>query len=168
MSLGYRDIERLVYTLQISKRDIDKAVVRAINKTLRTLRNHLARSLRDETRVKLEYIQQRMKVFRASVKNMEGGISVVTRSFPATLGPFYPTPKGVNVGGEEYSRAWVSKNGYKKIYQRLGRSRYPIKEIRIPFHDSYVAILSREAKWFERKFMSNLLYELKNIGGLYG
>lgn len=167
MSLDYRDIERLVYTLQVSGQDINKAVVRAINKTLRTVRNHLARKLRDETRVKLEYIQQRMKIFRANVKDMKGGISVVTRSFPATLGPFYPTSKGVNVNGESYERAWVTKKGYKKIFQRVGKDRYPIREIRIPFHDEYVDILSREVQVFEKKFLSNLFYELKKIGGLY-
>ena len=153
------DIERLVATIELSERDLMECIRKAANKSLKTLSVAIAREVSKDIRVELQAVKERIKIFFATAKNQSWGISVITRSFPAFLSTdASETPGGWQVAGRDVKGGFSHRN---RVWQRKGKSRLPIREIRVGMDTELKQVVDSHMKGFWKRFNSTLIYELK-------
>lgn len=63
LEIGIKELERFITALELSQAEIQKAVIKAINKTLKQVSTLSARTVAKNTDIQARVIQKRMKTF---------------------------------------------------------------------------------------------------------
>lgn len=134
-------LKKAQFLLQNCKNGFETAVSRAINRSLTLARTQASKLVREDYTVKARTVNKTYKLKKASKSNLEGTFL----SKGPTLGAheFKFTPKSDTTGAKRRAvkltirkdKEFSVQRGFvhqKRIYQRKGKERYPIKTLTGP------------------------------------
>lgn len=181
ITLDAEHIERAELLLKNIPGGIDKAVVRAINRSVDRAQTATVKKVRDRYYIKAGDVRKTIKVKKA---NYSDQIAIIrSTGSPVALSKFKITPskppqkrtkKPVRArvvkgeGGELKRRAFVAKmkSGHIGVFERAGKSRYPINQFYGPSvpqmlgHKSVVTYVKERAK---EQLVSRLDHEIERL-----
>ena len=156
------------------------ALKRALRKAgataLRDMRSEASKRIRERKRIKPSYIRRAMTLERkgGDVADMSWSLKVSGEPVPLVAYPHRQTKKGVSVEVNRGKRTLVKSSfkatmasGHKGVFQRTGKSRLPIREIRgsrpvdaLLHKGEADAVAARGGKSFEATFQRVLPLEI--------
>lgn len=152
ISIDTADVMEKVYMLRNIKNGGAKAITRGLNKAVARMKTESKTPIRDTYTIKkITDVTGSIKVRKATYSNMSADINSKGRPIPLTNFQYTPNPSpgvkgtptafakvrkdkgGGYTGGFVTSVKWSSKSGasgnHKGIFKRVGKSRYPIKQL---------------------------------------
>lgn len=136
---NFPDVQRQLDALEKDVRD--KALVRAVNRTIEQAQTRMSREISREYNIKSGDVKARMFIRRASSRQgsfrIEASLEVSSRkgrSANVIRFDAKQTPKGVSVkirrtGGRQVIRGAFIANKGRTVFQRVGDARLPIKAV---------------------------------------
>ncbi|MFK7827917.1 MAG: phage tail protein [Oligoflexales bacterium] len=168
------NLESLVNRLGLGSQEAEKALVRALNRTIRAVSTLSAREIGKGTGVKVKLIKSRMKAYKATKRKTFASLYTLLFSLPAIiLGEAVQTKDGVSVGGHFYPDAFLVRNVKRKsgsrdmILKRVKDSKYPLREMRVSIADSVDLEMSRQVTELEDRLIKNYIRELEVLAGFF-
>lgn len=169
----FDELDDLVRMLELSAREVDKALKRSVAKTIRATATLTARETAKDTRTKVALIRNRMKIIE-NLKSNKAKLSVLTYSIPGILlGRPRKVSNGVSVGGHFFKGAFVRQADRRKgksrmfIFRRAGSDQYPLREMRVPIADAVDRSFAEMEASLEDRLVKNFEREVKLFGGLF-
>lgn len=163
-----------------TKKAINNATFRAINKTSSKMNTQFKKVMSKETGVASKILKKRFRIRKATKSSFIGGVSFGTK-IGLTMDNFKPKVKAVRVGKRKYNGVTikigssgrefvkgafigVAKNGKSLVLMRTSERRYPIKVGRVNLFaiaDAQRPALTKDTeKNYKRIFNEQLKYEL--------
>ena len=171
------DVERVLASLNEAQRKIvPEAVSAALNRAAKQSHTAAIRESAGELKVQQKVMRRRLRFQRrdrASKRYWEAGVfSVVSDLKSSELGNIRQLKAGAKAGRYTFGgafKATMPSSKYTGAYKRLGRERFPIKEMRVPIHDTVTRIVEKNIrgvgmKVFSDRFHHELRYRLKKRG----
>lgn len=122
------------------KAALKRALRKAGATALRDMRAEANKRIRARKRIKISYISRALTLGRphgSDISDFSWSLNVSGESVPLTAYPFRQTKKGVSVEVNRGKRTLIKrsfvatlKSGHKGIFQRRGKARLPIMELR--------------------------------------
>lgn len=117
-----------------------KAGARAINRTLSNARTVAVRTVAQDMKLKQAHVRERITSAKATNKKPVGYLYATTKRTPLILFGAKEMGKGRGVraklptGAGKYPHAFIRTmgSGHKGVYQRKGKARLPIRELKGP------------------------------------
>ena len=168
INIDIKSTNEFDFALTASKDQIEKAALRALNKTSRWLRSDLVSQTAKSLNIKSTPIRDVLVIVRAKKTNLKTTVGLskrggVIRAIDA--GSATQNSKGVRVGKRQFDNAFLATmpSGHHGVFKRKGKERLPIKEVQI-FISSKLHDLMEEASHgralshFETVFERELRY----------
>ncbi|MEW7978510.1 MAG: phage tail protein [Candidatus Sedimenticola endophacoides] len=157
--------------LGASERQIRTATVRALNKTARWMRIHVARQTAQSLNVRVGTIRKNLILLRARANHPQSGVAMGSKAgvIKATeLGSPRQNRRGTRVGKRQFDGAFIATmpTGHRGVFRRKGKSRLPIQEVQLVttgrIADVMEALAENQAmSRFENLFEHELRYVMK-------
>lgn len=133
-----KDLHKWEQELSQAQSKVLIAFSRALNKTARWLRTHLASSTAKELDIKVGIVRNGLRVISAKRNRLEVVVGLDPKSGvvkAAKLGRASQNKRGVKAGKRQFDHAFLATmpNGHTGVFRRRGHSRYPIQEVQIVF-----------------------------------
>ena len=118
-----------------SRKLVDDAAVRALNRTAGTVRTHAVREIRKRYRIAAGVVRGQMRIVRANRGRLTAEVIATGRRIPLIHFSARQTAKGVTVRVTAERKlvrhAFIATmpGGHTGVFARKGRERLPIKEI---------------------------------------
>lgn len=130
------DLNAWPEALQATEDDLNKAVVRALNKTVRWARTQVARDTAAALSVNVTPIKNSLMVNPAKRTKLEATLRLPARSSVikvAAMGSPKQNSKGVRVGKRQFDHAFMATmpTGHQGVFRRRGKTRLPIQEVQL-------------------------------------
>ena len=130
------DLSHWQENLQASQSQINRAAVRALNKTARWMRTQVSRETAQSLKIKVGSVRKSLRLQRANTTRPEAGVGLPLKAGvmkAVNLGSAQQTTKGVRVGRYAWPGAFMATmpSGHKGVFKRKGKSRLPIREMHI-------------------------------------
>jgi len=131
------DLDRAVARLAVeSKREVDLATVRALNRAATSTRAEAARRIRAAYNIKVGTARDQMRIERANRNRLVAEIVVSGRPIPLVEFAARQVRAGVTVQVKRGARklragAFIAtmRTGHRGVFERKGKRRLPIKEL---------------------------------------
>ncbi len=174
------DMKRMVAEFALERKKANKATMRALNRALDKVATETGREIRKTYNVKAGAIRKALSKRRASGSNLSArmiveGVRLGLIEFDARWTRKMPIGATVRIkvaGGRKPVRgAFIASNtatGYRGVWRRVGRERYPIRNLRsisIPQAFSNKAVVAALEKHAAETFNKNLLQQLRYLTG---
>ena len=128
---------------EVSKKDVPKAVVSALNRTIKTVGTDMKREAVKGYEIKAGDVQKTLKIGRASASNMQANASSTGRPlglFHFKVKPRKPTKRAKNIkvkikktdGYKEIKtnpKAFIANKNALNVFKRVGKNRLPIERL---------------------------------------
>ena len=163
-------LNRILETLNALPEQITRAMFLSLNRTADWMKSQVSKTISQEQRVKLKLIRDRIKVSRASQRNLQSLLHCDFLGVRAIdLGKPRQTNSGTVVAGRLFEHAFIArlkKNGSKGVYRRVGKKRFPLTSARVEIYDDAVQIIeellgTEAGAVFEKRFM----HEIQRLTG---
>lgn len=122
-------------TLNATNAQVDRAALRAVNKTIVWARSQGGRRLAREHDLPLKSLRPRMRLFKASPGDLRGTAWFGVRPIKAIYaGSPQRSGTGTKVRKHFFASGFVARmpSGHRGVFKRRGKSRLPIEEQTIP------------------------------------
>lgn len=131
-----RPILDVVTQLQLTDQQLQRAAMRALNKTARWLRTYIARETAAELSLPVRKVSNTIQLVRARRGDVKTTVGLSKKSGVINAidaGSARQNQRGVRVGRRHYNHAFIATmpSGHRGIYRRKNRSRLPITEVKI-------------------------------------
>ncbi|SMG65602.1 prophage LambdaW5, minor tail protein Z_ [methanotrophic bacterial endosymbiont of Bathymodiolus sp.] len=157
--------------LGASERQIKTAAVRALNKTARWMRTHIARQAAQSLNVRVGTIRKELVLLRAKGSNPYAGVAIGKASGvikASELGSPRQNKQGTCVGKRQFDRSFMATmpSGHRGVFRRKGKSRLPIQEVQLVTTGRIANVMEELAdkqamSRFETLFEHELKYAMK-------
>ncbi len=157
--------------LGASERQIKTAAIRALNKTARWMRTHIARQTAQSLNVRVGAIRKDLIILRAKGNNPNAGVALGKTSgvIKATeLGSPRQNKQGTRVGKRQFDKTFIATmpSGHRGVFRRKGKSRLPIQEVQLVTTGRIASVMETLANKqamsrFETLFEHELKYAMK-------
>ena len=130
------DLRQVPHFLGLQKHDIERAMLRAINKTARWLRTRIAREVATELNVKVGLARNSLQLRMASRHGLNASVGLnpkASRIKAVDLGQPKQNKAGVRVGRHSFRGAFIATmpSGHTGVFRRKGKARLPIQEMHV-------------------------------------
>lgn len=130
------DLASWQQALTATEQQVITAAVRALNKTARWARSHLASATAKKSNVKVGLVRNSLSVVRArpSKPSIVVGLNQKAGEIKAhKLGAARQNASGVRVAKRQFDHAFIAQmpNGHQGVFRRRSKSRLPIQEVQI-------------------------------------
>ncbi|WP_264731786.1 MULTISPECIES: phage tail protein [unclassified Wolbachia] len=151
----------IVQSIDTERKKVEKATVRALNKTAIWLKSKTAKEISEEKKIKLSLIRKRLRIFKAKTSRLEVLIRANLYDIRASaIGKIQKTRRGSKVGKHEFigGFAAVMPKGNSGMFKREGRAALPIKEVKLPLEPEASRIIGNLVNYevekvFEKYFI---------------
>lgn len=157
--------------LGASERQIKTAAVRALNKTARWMRTHIARQDAQSLNVRVGAIRKELILLRAKGSNPYAGVAIGKTAGvikASELGSPRQNKRGTRVGKRQYDGAFISTmpSGHRGVFRRKRKSRLPIREVQLVTTGRIASVMEalsdkQAMSRFETLFEHELKYAMK-------
>ena len=157
--------------LGVSERQIKTAAVRALNKTARWMRTHVARNTAQSLNVRVGAIRKDLILLRARASHPQSGVAKGSKAGVikvTELGSPRQNRLGTRVGKRQFDGAFIATmpTGHRGVFRRKGKSRLPIQEVQLVTTGRIAEVMEALAEKqamsrFEHLFEHELRYALK-------
>ena len=123
--------------LHATERQLQTAAIRALNKTARWLRTHVASNTANKLNIPVGLVKAGLISIRARTNQPIAGIALKKSSAvikASRLGSPQQTQRGVRTGRKHWDKAFVGTqhhSGRQTVFRRRGKARLPIRELSI-------------------------------------
>jgi hypothetical protein len=123
--------------LHITERQLQTAAIRALNKTTRWLRTHVASDTAKQLDIPVGLVKAGLVSMRARQSQPTAGVALKKSGAvikASKLGSPQLTQRGVRTGRKHWDKAFVGTqhhSGRQAVFRRRGKSRLPIRELSI-------------------------------------
>lgn len=168
------DVEQTLHALEATESQLQRAAVRALNKTARWLRTRIARETAHALNIKLSLVRRTLVLVRARRGSTHASVGQAKRSGVLNaiyLGNARQQARGVRVGRRHYDRAFIATmpSGFTGMFRRKPDvPRLPIQPVQIVITGKMADVMEKLAqaparnqfnKIFERELNFILRYE---------
>lgn len=162
-------LSEVIDIFQLDESAVKSALIRAINRTLITIRKTLSQKISSETGIKNRIIKGRFRAFRANKNFMRGRLSFLAAGVPASILNYRTLKRkgGVKVLNVHYKSAFVRTPKRRRrgkiremIFERTGPQRLPLFERRIKIIDKASRVFSVSEDEVYSRFVRYLEQEL--------
>ncbi|MFP3016234.1 MAG: phage tail protein [Wolbachia sp.] len=125
----------IIQSIDAERKKVEKATVRALNKTAIWLKSKAAKEISEEKKIKLTVMRKRLRIFKAKTSRLEVLIRASLYDVRASsIGIMRETKRGTKTGNHEFIGAFTATmpRGYKGAFKREGKTALPIKEVKLP------------------------------------
>ncbi|WP_265022310.1 phage tail protein [Wolbachia endosymbiont (group B) of Ischnura elegans] len=151
----------IVQSIDTERKKVEKATVRALNKTAIWLKSKTAKEISEEKKIKLSLIRKRLRIFKAKTSRLEVLIRANLYDIRASaIGKIQKTRRESKVGKHEFigGFAAVMPKGNSGMFKREGRAALPIKEVKLPLEPEASRIIGNLVNYevekvFEKYFI---------------
>ncbi len=157
--------------LTAGERQIGTAAVRALNKTARWMRTHVAREAAQSLNVRVGLIRNGLILLRARASHPESGVALGKATGvikAAELGTPRQNRRGTRVAKRQFDGAFIATmpTGHRGVFRRKGKSRLPIQEVQLVATGRIADVMEQLADRhamarFERLFEHELRYLMR-------
>lgn len=182
INIDTKELERIEMLLSTVPKGMEKATSSAINRTLQMARTSATRKAREKYDVKAKDVRGSIKLKRAGGSSLDG--SMISRGSPIPLvkfkvNPSKPSPSrrkpvfaSVKKSGGSIKSAFVAemRSGHAGVFERVGKSRYPIRELYGPSSPQMIgekSIMEELGKESEEIILTRLSHEAIRLLGRY-
>jgi hypothetical protein len=123
--------------LHTTERQLQTAAIRALNKTARWLRTHVASDTANKLNIPVGLVKTGLVSIRARPNQPVAGIALKKSGAvikASRLGSPQQTQRGVRTGRKHWDKAFVGTqhhSGRQAVFRRRGKARLPIRELSI-------------------------------------
>lgn len=156
-------------SIDAEKAKVEKATVRALNKTALWVRSQTVKQVSEEKQIPKKAMRKKLSVDKANRKRLWSIIKLSSQWIGvAKLGSIKQTNMGVKVGSRTYEGAFIAtmKNGHIGIFKRRYTTSLPIDEIKINTHarETMKELAENEVeRVFEKYFDHELNFILRGL-----
>lgn len=157
--------------LGASERQIKTAAVRALNKTARWMRVHIARQTAQSLNVRVGTIRKEMTILRAKGSHPYSGVAISKTAGvikAVELGSPRQNKQGTRVGKRQFDGSFIATmpSGHRGVFRRKNKSRLPIQEVQLVTTGRIASVMETLAdkqamSRFETLFEHELKYVMK-------
>jgi hypothetical protein len=125
------------HQLHITERQLQTAAIRALNKTARWLRTHVASDTATPLNIPVGLVKAGLVSMRARQSQPIAGVALKKSGATikaSKLGSPQQTQRGVRTGRKHWGKAFVGTqhhSGRQAVFRRRGKARLPIRELSI-------------------------------------
>lgn len=158
------NIEVTIESMDAERKKVEKATVRALNKTALWVRSQTVKQVGKEKQTPKKAMRKKLKVDKANRKRLWSVVKLSSQWIGvAKLGSIKQIKMGAKVGSRMYEGAFIAtmKNGHIGIFRRRYTTSLPIDEIKINTHarETMKELAENEAeRVFEKYFHQQLEY----------
>lgn len=168
MMEAIKELHRVSHTLRLTVRELNLAVSRALNDTMKSVRAQIGGEVASESGVKLKLIKERIATLKATVTRLEGEVAMIVFHIPAILLGARQTRSGVaTASGRVFKEAFIAptRRGSLpyRVFKRKGRDRYPILDQGVPIDEIAREEVDDIEPKLEEMFLKNLNRHLRVI-----
>jgi hypothetical protein len=142
---------------------VQKSTVRALSRTVQHVQSQSVKNIANAVSVPQKVIRQRSKISKASPWQLSATLSM--NLFPIPIIKLKPkqTKRGVTVARHAYPSAFIAPmpSGHMGVFQRLGKKRLPIQEIKLTINPPADHLISQQLNQSSRYFKKTLEVDLK-------
>jgi hypothetical protein len=151
-----------------SERQIETAAIRALNKTARWMRTHVAREVAQSLNVRVGAVRDGLILLRARAGRAQSGVALGKRAGvikASELGAPRQNRRGARVGKRQFDKAFIATmpSGHQGVFRRKGKTRLPIREVQLVVTGRIANVMEalaerRAMSRFEQLFEHELRY----------
>ncbi|WP_264328461.1 phage tail protein [Wolbachia endosymbiont (group A) of Andrena hattorfiana] len=127
-------IEKVMQSIDAERKKVEKATMRALNKTANWLKSKAAKEISEEKKTKLTIMRKRLRIFKARTSRLEVLIRANLYDMRASfIGSMRQTKRGTKIGKHEFIGAFTATmpRGNSGVFRREGRKALPIQEVKL-------------------------------------
>lgn len=129
-------IDEWQHQLAGTEKNVRRAAIRALNKTARWSRFHIATEVANELEIKIGLIREGLRIVPAKASRPEFVVGLNPKSGVITsskLGRPVQNRNGVRIGKRQFDHRFIATmpTGHRGVFKRKGEERLPIYELRI-------------------------------------
>ncbi|WP_353270074.1 phage tail protein [Wolbachia endosymbiont (group A) of Myopa testacea] len=127
-------IEKVMQSIDAERKKVEKATVRALNKTALWVRSQTVKQVSEEKQIPKKAMRKKLRVDKANRKRLWSVVKMSSQWIGvAKLGSIKQTKIGAKVGSRTYEGAFIAtmKNGHIGIFKRRYMTPLPIDEIKV-------------------------------------
>lgn len=128
------NINKVIESVNAERKKVEKAAVRALNKTAQWVRSQTVKQVSEEKQIPKKAMRKKLSVDKANRKRLWSVVKLSSQLIGvAKLGSIKQTKIGAKVGSRTYEGAFIAtmKNGHIGIFKRRYMTALPIDEIKI-------------------------------------
>jgi hypothetical protein len=156
--------------LHATERQLQTAAIRALNKTARWLRTHVASDTANKLNIPVGLVKTGLVSIRARQSRPTAGVALKKSGAvikASKLGSPQPTQRGVRAGRKHWDKAFIGTqhhSGRQAVFRRRGKARLPIRELSIAVTGIMSDVMERLAEGEAmRQFNKIFEYELRYL-----
>ena len=124
------------HSLTATEKQVKVALVRALNKTARWMRTHIARDSAQALKVRVKDINAGLIMLKARASSPQSGVGLKPSAGvikASQLGRAHQSSGGVRAGTRYWPHAFIASmpSGHRGVFRRRGPSRLPIGEVQL-------------------------------------
>ncbi|WP_253302203.1 MULTISPECIES: phage tail protein [unclassified Wolbachia] len=162
-------IEKVMQSIDAERKKVEKATMRALNKTALWLKTQAAKEISEEKKIKLTIMRKRLRIFKARTSRLEVLIRANLYDIKASsMGKMRQTKRGTKIGKHEFIGAFMATmpRGNSGVFRREGRTALPIQEVKLALEPEASKIIKELVNYetegiFEKYFERELNYIVK-------
>ncbi|WP_338405929.1 phage tail protein [Wolbachia endosymbiont (group A) of Longitarsus flavicornis] len=162
-------IEKVMQSIDAERKKVEKATMRALNKTALWLKTQAAKEISEEKKIKLTIMRKRLRIFKARTSRLEVLIRANLYDIKASsMGKMRQTKRGTKIGKHEFIVAFMATmpRGNSGVFRREGRTALPIQEVKLALEPEASKIIKELVNYetegiFEKYFERELNYIVK-------
>ncbi|MDE5064336.1 phage tail protein [Wolbachia endosymbiont of Drosophila tristis] len=163
------NINKVIENVNAERKKVEKAAVRALNKTALWLKTQAAQEISEEKKIKLTVMRKRLRIFKAKTSRLD----VLMRANlydirVSAIGKMRQTRKGAKVGKHKFIGGFMATmpRGNSGVFRREGRTALPIQEVKLGLEPEASKIIKELVNYetegiFEKYFERELNYIVK-------
>lgn len=127
-------IEKVIQSIDAERKKVEKATVRALNKTALWVRSQTVKQVSEEKQIPKKAMRKKLSVDKANRKRLWSIVKLSSQWIGvAKLGSIKQTKIGARAGSRMYEGAFIAtmKNGHIGIFRRRYMTPLPIDEIKV-------------------------------------
>ncbi len=165
------NINKVIESINAERKKVEKAAVRALNKTALWIKSQAAREISEEKKINLNVIRKRLRIFKAKTSRLDVLMRANLYDIRASeVGKMKQTRKGAKVGKHEFIGAFTATmpRGNSGVFRREGRKALPIQEVKLGLEPEASKIIKELVNYetegiFEKYFERELNYITRNV-----
>ncbi|WP_265026490.1 phage tail protein [Wolbachia endosymbiont (group A) of Bibio marci] len=160
-------IEKVIQSIDAERKKVEKATMRALNKTALWVRSQTVKQVSEEKQIPKKAMRKKLSVDKANRKRLWSVVKLSSQWIGvAKLGSIKQTKIGAKAGNRMYEGAFIAimKNGHIGIFRRRYTTSLPIDEIKINTHarETMKELVDNEVeRVFEKYFDHELNFILR-------
>ncbi|WP_341812526.1 phage tail protein [Wolbachia endosymbiont (group A) of Conops quadrifasciatus] len=127
-------IEKVIQSIDAERKKVEKATVRALNKTALWVRSQTVKQVNEEKQIPKKAMRKKLSVDKANRKRLWSVVKLSSQWIGvAKFGSIKQTKIGARAGSHMYEGAFIAtmKNGHIGIFKRRYMTPLPIDEIKV-------------------------------------